>query len=336
MDGRIIRFSKRVYLTIRISTLGFTLLLPLLGAASAQRELTGTTLLSMLAVGLAFHIFAYVLNDVVDLWLDRTEPLRTDSPLVQGAIRRREALWLALSQPPLAFAFALLDGASLPALLMLTAAFLGLAVYDLYGKRCPWPVLTDVLQAAGWCALVLFGALAHAPTLRADAPWLLVYVFAYVLLITGIHGSVRDLANDFARGARTSAIWLGARPAEGSGVKLSRTLTAYGLLLQAALVASGLLAVDSLEHAKNGHWLANALVVAGLSVSTVMLLALFVRLGNRRDLLAAGTSHTVVTLAVLPMLYLPLLGHVGAAAVLAVFAFPAVAMYLYNGSHWGL
>jgi 4-hydroxybenzoate polyprenyltransferase len=335
-EGRIIRYCKSIYLTIRISTLGFTLLLPLLGAVSAQRELTGTTILSMVAVGLAFHIFAYVLNDVADLWLDRTEPLRSDSPLVQGAIGRRKALWLALSQPPLAFAFAVLASVSSSALLMLAVAFLALAGYDLYGKRCPWPLLTDALEAAGFCALVLFGALAQATSLRADAPWLLAYVFFYVLLMTGIHGGVRDLANDFARGARTSAIWLGARPSEGSGVKLSRTLTAYGLLLQGALVASALLALDALEHAQIGHWLANWLVVAGLSVSTVTLLALFMRLGNRRDLVAAGTLHTVVTLAVLPALYVPMLSPVAAAAVLGAFALPVIAMYLYNGSHWCL
>lgn len=335
-DGRVIRFCKSIYLTIRISTLSFSLLLPLLGAVSAQRELTGTTILLMVAVGLAFHIFAYVLNDVADLWLDRTEPLRSDSPLVQGVIGRREALWLALSQPPLAFALALLAGVTWPALLMLAAAFLALAGYDLYGKRSPWPLLIDALQAAGFCALVLFGALAQAPALRADAPWLLAYVFFFVLLMTGIHGGVRDITNDFARGARTSTIWLGARPSEGSGVKLSWTLTAYGLLLQGALVVSALLALDSLEHAHGGRWLAIVLVVAGLSVSTVTLLALFRRLQNRRDLVAAGTLHTVVTLAVLPALYLPMLSPVAAAAVLGAFALPVIAMYLYNGSHWCL
>ena len=119
-------------------------------------------------------------------------------------------------------------------------------------------------------------------------------------------------------------------------MKLSRTLTAYGLLLQGALVASGLLALDSLEHVQGGRWLAGLLVVAGLSVSTVTLLALFMRLGNRRDLVAAGTWHAVVTLAVLPALYLPMLSPTGAAAVLAAFALPAIAMYLYNGSHWCL
>jgi 4-hydroxybenzoate polyprenyltransferase len=330
----VVRFCKGVYLTIRISTLGFTLLLPLLGAASAQRQLTGATVLLMAVIGLVFHVFAYVLNDVVDLSLDRTEPMRRDSLLVQGVVGRREALWLALSQPPLALALAVLAGASLAALFMLAAAFLGLAIYDLYGKRCPWPLLTDIVEALGWCALVLFGALSHASDLRPDAPWLLAYVFAYVLLITGVHGGVRDLANDFARGARTSAIWLGARPAEGSGVKLSRTLTAYGLLMQAALVASAFLALDSLE--AGGGLPLKATVLAGLIVSTVMLLALFRRLGDRRGLVAAGTGHTVVTLAVLPVLYLPMLGFAGAAAVLAAFALPVLAMYLYNGSRWGL
>ena len=40
---------------------------------------TGTLAL-VVAVGLAFHVFAYVLNDVVDLPIDRTEPRRATSP----------------------------------------------------------------------------------------------------------------------------------------------------------------------------------------------------------------------------------------------------------------
>ncbi len=164
----LIGYFERIYLFIRISTLGFTLLLTLLGAASGQHALTNGTMLLMISVGLAFHIFAYVLNDVVDLRLDRTEPLRADSPLVQGTITRRRALWLAFSQPPLAFVIAYLAGVTLVALYMLGAAFLSLAAYNLYGKRCPLPPLTDFVQAVGWCALVLFGAFAYAPTAHAD------------------------------------------------------------------------------------------------------------------------------------------------------------------------
>ena len=136
---RLIGYCERIYLFIRISTLGFTLLLPLLGSASGQHALTNGTTLLMISVGLAFHIFAYVLNDVVDLRLDRTEPLRADSPLVQGTITRRRALWLAFSQPPLAFVIAYLAGVTLVALYMLGAAFLSRNTKILPSSTKPTP-----------------------------------------------------------------------------------------------------------------------------------------------------------------------------------------------------
>jgi 4-hydroxybenzoate polyprenyltransferase len=332
----IIRLCLNIYLAIRVAALGFTLLLPLVGAASSQRELPGARALVLVGVALAFHVFAYVLNDVVDLWVDRTEPLRADSLLVQGRLSRRNALWLALLQPPIAFALALHAGAAPAALLMLGVAFLCLTGYDLYGKRCPWPVLTDALQALGWCALLLFGAVWETPVTRADLPWLVSYVFIYVLLVNGLHGGVRDLANDLERGARTTTVWLGARPAAGSGVRMSPQLIAYGLLLQAALLACGVLALVSIEQPVDGLWPAVPVVAFGLVASTLALLFAMRRVGNRRDLIAAGAAHIVLSLAVLPALYLPLLNPAGIATMLGAFTLPIVAMYLYNGSHWRL
>jgi len=336
IQEQVIRLCVNIYLTIRVSALSFTLLLPLLGAASSQRELPVEQALVLVGIALAFHVFAYVLNDVADLWVDRTEPLRADSPLVQGTLTRRKALWLALLQPPIAFALALHAGAAPSALLMLGIAFLAMTGYNLYGKRCPWPLLTDSLQALGWCALLLFGAVCETPVTRADLPWLVSYVFIYVLLINGLHGGVRDLANDFERGARTTAVWLGARPAAGSGVRMSPQLIAYGLLLQAALLACALLALHSIEQVADSPWPAVPVVALALAASTLVLLFTLRRVGNRRDLIAAGAWHIVVSLAVLPALYLPLLNPAGIATMLGAFTLPIIAMYLYNGSHWRL
>lgn len=331
-DGKAVAWLPTLYLTIRVSTLGFTLLLPLLGAASAQRALTGAPVLALIAVGLAFHIFAYVLNDVVDLPVDRTEPLRADSPLVRGTISRAQALWLALLQLPLAFVLAFVAGAGPLALLMLGAAFAGLTIYDLYGKRSRWPLLTDVIEAGGFCALVLFGALlVGAP--RPDTVWLLGIVFVYVLLITGVHGSVRDLANDYARGARTTAIWLGVRPADGSAVKLSGALIAYAFVLQGAMALLALVALEAMEFPDDHYWRAALPVMAALAAGTV-LLAFLLHGGNRRRLMGLGVPHTVVSMLVMPALYIPVMSAGSVALLLAVFAFPVAAMYLYNGSHW--
>jgi hypothetical protein len=102
------------------------------------------------------------------------------------------------------------------------------------------------------------------------------------------------------------------------------------------MAISALAALDSMEYADADYWLAAVPVVAALAVSTLTLIVLLLPQGNRRRLVGLGAFHTVVSLAVLPALYLPALGVGAAAAVLAVFALPVIAMYLYNGSHWRL
>ena len=332
IDGRAVAWLRDLYLTIRVSTLGFTLLLPLLGAVSAQRTLTISSACALIAVGIAFHIFAYVLNDVVDLPIDRTEPMRADSPLVRGTIRRTTALWLALLQLPIGFAFALLAGAGPLALAMLGAAFAGLAIYDLYGKRCRWPLLTDVIESFGFCALVFFGTcLVGEP--RDDTAWLSGLVFVYVLLITGVHGSVRDLTTDHARGAQTTAIWLGTYPAAESAVKLSGALIAYAFVLQGAMAILAFFALESLGLGHTEYWQAAAPIVVALVAGTILLMFVL-RGGDRRRLMGFGVLHTVLTMMIMPALYVPVLNAASISVLAAVFAIPVAAMYLYNGSHW--
>jgi 4-hydroxybenzoate polyprenyltransferase len=311
----------------------FTVLLPLVGAASAQGELPLRIAATLLCIAIPFHVFAYVLNDVADLWIDKSESLRADSPLVQGFLSRRQALWLALLQPPLAFALALLAGATSAALVMLAVAFASMAGYDLYGKRCACPLLMDGLQALGWCALLLSGALWYGPLRSAELAWLTAYVFIYVLLANGFHGALRDLANDFACGARTTAIWLGARPGRGGAVAISRPLLAYGIALQVAQLACVVGVLRSMPEMARSPWRA---VPVALCLAALALLPLtatrFVR--SRRSLIIFCLTGVLIGMAVMPMLYAPVINPEGAMAMGAAFALPVFAMHLYNGTRW--
>jgi 4-hydroxybenzoate polyprenyltransferase len=332
-----------LYLTIRFSAFGFTGLLPLVGAASVAGVASvaggwnAPLVLWLLAIALAFHIFAYMLNDVVDLWVDRSEPLRADSPLVRGSLGRGQALLIACLQVPLAFVLAWAAGAGAAAFGWLALAFAAMALYDLYGKRCPWPVLTDAVQSAGWCSLLLFGAVFSGGTPNAATGWLATYVFLCVMLVNGVHGSLRDLANDQRRGARTTALWLGARPGAGSGVLVSPWLALYTLGLQAGMVLCALgtwQVLPHATHAASARALGLLLVVLGAAV--LSLLAASRQAADRRTFIAAGAWNIVATLLVLPALMGPLLGLAGSAVLLAVLCLPVLAMWAYNGSHWRL
>jgi len=328
-----VHWLVNLYLAVRVWALNFTLLLPLVGAAGAQGELPLGLAALLACVALAFHVFAYVLNDVADLWVDRSEPLRADSPLVRGILQRRQAIWLALVQPPLAFGVALLGGAAAAELCMLALAFAAMAGYDLYGKRCAWPLVTDVLQALGWCALLLMGALWHGPLESPALGWLTAYVFIYVLLANGFHGALRDLANDFAQGARTTAIWLGARPGAGDALTIPGRLLAYALALQVGQLLCVLAVLRAIPSMAGSAWRG---VPVALCLAAVALLPLVAtRLArSRRQLIVLCLAQVLLGMAVMPMLYVPALNPAGAAALLASFALPVLAMYFHNGTHW--
>ena len=339
------RWATAFYLTIRVSALGFTLVLPLVGAVSRGGAIGAWQMAVLMLVALSFHVFAYVLNDVVDLRLDRSEPLRADSPLVQGTFGRNQSLALAWVQLPVAFGLAYVAAASAAALGMLLVAFAAMAAYNLYGKRCRWPVFTDAVQAIGWCALLGMGAAWHGPPGNAPvgygpvwptfAGWIAAFVFFCVMLVQGVHGGLRDLANDQRGGARTTALWLGARPGSGTGIVISGAMAGYAVLLQAALWLTAMAAASAPPNMAASASM-RLLVIALLVAASGALVLAYRRRSERRRLIAAGALNIVCTLLVLPVLVLPSLDLAEASALLAALLLPIAAMLAYNGSHWRL
>lgn len=331
------RAAVNLYLTIRVSALGFSAVLPLVGAASVVPAWSAAQTAWLLAATLAFHVFAYMFNDVIDLWVDRTEPLRADSPLVRGELGRTPALAIAWAHVPLAFGIAWAGGAGAESLAWLTIAFAAMTLYDLYGKRCPWPLLTDAVQSIGWSALLLFGAHFGGASPSAATGWLAAYVFGCVMLVNGVHGGLRDLANDHRRGARTTAAWLGARAGAGDAIVIAPTLAWYALALQAALAVCAVAAWHALDHGSRGASArAFGLLVVVLAAAVISLLAAHRQAGSRRGLVTAGAWNIVATVLVLPALVLQTLGVAGSTVLLLAFALPVLAMWAYNGSHWRL
>ncbi|HME69055.1 MAG TPA: UbiA family prenyltransferase, partial [Myxococcota bacterium] len=227
-------FCKRLVLLdrfVRLHYFGFTSMLILLGAAAVS-PVTDPAAAStnsgpdkflvggLLLVGLCFHIYSYVLNDVIDLDLDRTQRRRRLDPLVRGFVSREVALAFALLQFPLAFLltlhlvhFQLI--ANTPAFTALGVGFLLILVYNLWGKVCPFPPFTDLIQGLGWGSLVLVGALVadkHTDLnqlLDRTGP-LLAYATGFILLINGVHGGLRDLWTDKEQKKITTALFFGA------------------------------------------------------------------------------------------------------------------------------
>lgn len=285
-SGRVLNIIQQF---IRLPAFGFTAMLPLLGAASVTPSLTARQVLGLLGVALAFHCYSYVLNDVIDLPLDRTQSLRAKDPLVRGAIRPGLALAFALCQLPAALVITAWLGGDLGAYAALGAGFVLMAIYNVWGKRTPLPPVTDVIQGLAWGALVFYGAGVQPGSLTGLTIDLFAFAVVYIVLINGVHASLRDLANDLACGMRSTAILLGARPRPAGRLAIPRRLQLYAWALQALSI--GLLLAPLCQNAM-GY---GPLAWTGTFIAILLLSARC--LGCVAVILSPASSHADLTRA---------------------------------------
>ena len=136
---------------------GYTAVLPLIGAGTANGAVNGWQVAGLLGTAVAYHLYAYLLNDLIDLPLDKTQPSRQNYPLVRGLVTVQQVrLWVAVQLPILLLLWWSL-GADGLALLCLAWAVGGMTLYNFVGKRSPLPPLTDLVQGSSWAAFLLFG-----------------------------------------------------------------------------------------------------------------------------------------------------------------------------------
>ncbi|WP_129633368.1 UbiA family prenyltransferase [Candidatus Oscillochloris fontis] len=304
-----------LYRFTRFSAFGATAVLPLLGAGSVNPELSLRDSLRLLGVAACFHSFAYIHNDVCDLELDRSQPLRTDYPLVRGDLAPGTALVLALSAIPAAFSLSQGRGGRG----YLAAACVLMAVYNRWGKACPFPPLTDLVQALGWASLIAYGAEAGGARPNRLTHSLIGYEILLILMVNGVHGALRDLSNDAACGAQTTAIMLGAS-ASPAGLRIGSGLLSYAGVLQAALLALPYWAIATQPPATQRRAAAGITALSALSLGLLMRAA-------RGTMVAtdAGMLHLILLLSTPIALVAPGLGWPLRATTLIAHSLPLLA-----------
>jgi len=257
---------------VRIHFLSFSALWPLLGATTVRRSLTIADVTGLVAVTVCFHVYTMLFNDVVDLPIDRTQPKRQQDPLVRGAIKPWQVLVIAFVQPLLTVPLTIWMGGSGSAHATLGAGFVLMAAYNLWGKRCPFPPLTDAIQGAAWGTLAIYAALLFAPAPNAMTWLVAAYVVVFTLLFNGVHGPLRDLDNDFACHAMTTAILLGARPVRGGDPIVPRAVVVFAALTRAVLIGVvGAIVFRNDFGYGPARWTVTAIAVAAMIACLVVL-----------------------------------------------------------------
>jgi 4-hydroxybenzoate polyprenyltransferase len=290
---------------VRVHFVFFCTLWALLGASTVRRNLGAGQIAALLAVGLCFHVYSMVLNDVLDLPVDRTQPARQNDPLVRGSIRPWQALVIALAPIPLTIPLTMWLGGGAGAYAALAAAFGLMAVYNAWGKSCPVPPLTDAAQGLSWGCLGLYGALALGGRPNVLTWVVLIYGTGFMLHINGIHGGLRDFDNDLASGARTTAIFLGARRGPDGRMHVPLGVAVFTYATFAGLAATVLLPLLRNDFGYSPAVKAAMLAAAGaLCVVNLVLLRTVLR-PDHRLWNAVFRVQCFTVLVALPVVFVP-------------------------------
>jgi 4-hydroxybenzoate polyprenyltransferase len=214
---------------------------------------------------------------------------------------------------------------------MLLAAMGLMLLYNLYGKRFPLPLVSDAVQGLGWAALALYGALATGMPLHARAGWLCATILLYVMMVNGLHGGLRDLANDARHGARTTALFLGARATPEGELILSARIVLYGLTLHLLLLFLTVACI--LRNWPRDHWLSMQLLVTAVAAGHLLLLWLGRKAlraaASAPDLIRAGMLHLFLSIGIVCLPFAFFTNPFAAAVITGAYAVPPAILFLY-------
>lgn len=320
MDAELTPTSNWTWLMLakflRLDYLGVAVIFPLIGAASAVEEFTVFRLVGILAGALAFHLYVSLLNDIVDLPLDRANPARSNYPLVSGDISLATAYFIVLSQIPIAAAVVYWQVASRWAYGAMALALGMMTIYNVWGKRSAFPISMDIIQGAGFSALALYGAALVGELTRLS--WLVFALGVIWMVIVNFLGGLRDLRGDFAFGVNTTPIYLGIRPADESE-SIPAFARFYGYALHGVIIVGGIILVISSDYSLGVKIALLASSVLLNLLAALMLATIFASADKSRDPARLDFFFRYIGLSALG-LFSPLLPALPLWATLAVLA----------------
>jgi len=211
---------------------------PVMGAIAMEQY--NIVILSLLfLVGYFGHSFGFVLNDIIDYKIDKSSEGISDRPLISGTISIKKAWIFAIASMIVAFIIALyiaiINQNFFPVLILAISAFF-ITLYDLISKKFPF---MDIFVSFGIFFLILYGSFYGKTSVKSiydisELAWTVcVLGFIQVLFMQAVAGGMKDIENDFMKGAKTSAIKMGVRITDGA-LKISLGFKAFAYFVQTA------------------------------------------------------------------------------------------------------
>lgn len=209
-EGKLKEYAK----LIRLKALG-TSTTVIYGALSVKGSSLGFEwFFPLFLIAAVSHAYGFVLNDYVDVELDRTSGGLTDRPLVKGTVTKKNARRLIFT--------CLILGIGIPMVFLRNPLTIGVflsawisgTIYDLFGKKF---FGSDIFVAMGVSLGCLFGALVVSDHIRnlSEIPYLTWVIsgasFIQMLYMNIVDGGLKDADHDYKAKVRTLAVACGVK-----------------------------------------------------------------------------------------------------------------------------
>jgi len=205
--------------------MGLTGIAPVLGALSmwtvSETTITLFQLFILFCIGCFSHVYGFVMNDIIDIKVDKLSNELFARPLVSGSISRKKAAIFAVVCMIFSFILSIFffkDKELVSCFLLISIlifAYILATIYNFASKKYPG---MDFFVAGAIFFLILFGAATADIEQLLSNPlvWIVASIGALqVLFMNMFNGAIKDIDHDEKGLANTLAIRLGAKTHKG-------------------------------------------------------------------------------------------------------------------------
>jgi len=211
----------------RLQTAAVTAVTPIVGSLVAGQQ-DVVHLLVLFLIGFFYHIYGFVLNEYVDVEVDKKSIDLKKKPLVSNMIPKGYALFISLLSCACSCLLTLYFFPSvLPLLFLLSAILLG-GIYDVYGKKIPG---SDFILGLGFFFICLMGASTVSHEFTTLTYIVCSIYFAHIVFNNAVEGGLKDVDHDTMGGAKTLATRMGVTVQNGM-LKVTKVFTVFSSIIK--------------------------------------------------------------------------------------------------------
>jgi len=264
-----IKNTIREYLSLfRIQTGAATAFAPLLGGLiMGQKEVLH--LVVLFVIGLLYHIFGFVLNEYIDVEVDKKSIDLKKKPLVSGNISKNQALFIVIISILCGYALIVFFYRSFYPITFFSLALLLGGLYDLYGKRIAG---MDFVLAGGFFVICLMGASTISRDFNVLVYLVCLIYFFQIAFNNAVEGGLKDVDHDGIGGANTLAQLMGVNVNSGV-LKVTKSFAGFAYVLRiifiGLIVFLGLQPQLDIWSYKHGFQMIIIILLAVISLGTL-------------------------------------------------------------------